>query len=140
LTLGGKALPHLDDLLRQVTRPARYTGGEWNSIVKDWEAMTIRIALSYPDVYEIGMSNIALPILYDLLNRQPDVLAERVFAPWADMADALRARSIPLFSLESRHPLRDFDVIGFSLGYEMTYTNVLNMLHLAQILLLAAGP
>jgi radical SAM family uncharacterized protein len=137
LTLGGKALPHLDDLLRQVTRPARYTGGEWNSIVKDWEAMTIRIALSYPDVYEIGMSNIALPILYDLLNRQPDVLAERVFAPWVDMADALRARSIPLFSLESRHPLRDFDVIGFSLGYEMTYTNVLNMLHLAQIPLLA---
>ena len=131
-------MPYLNDLLPQVTRPARYTGGEWNSIVKDWAATPIRIALSYPDVYEIGMSNIAIPILYDLLNRQPDVLAERVYTPWVDMAAAMQARGIPLFSLESRHPLKDFDIIGFSLGYELTYTNVLNMLELAQILVLAA--
>ena len=127
-----------DSLLSQVAKPARYTGGEWNSTVKDWAATPIRIALSYPDVYEIGMSNIALPILYDLLNRQPDVLAERVFAPWVDMAAAMSAGGIPLLSLESQHPLKDFDIIGFSLGCELTYTNVLNMLHLAQIPVLAA--
>jgi len=131
-------LSFLDDILPQVTRPARYTGGEWNAVRKDWELTPIRIALSYPDVYEIGMSNIAIPILYDLLNRQPDVLAERVYAPWVDMAAIMRARGIPLFSLESRRPLKDFDIIGFSLGYELTYTNVLNMLDLAQIPVLAA--
>jgi radical SAM family uncharacterized protein len=131
-------LTYLDDILPQVTRPARYTGQEWNSIVKDWETTPIRIALSYPDVYEIGMSNIALPILYDLLNSQPDVLAERVYAPWVDMAAAMQARGIPLFSLETRRPLKDFDIIGFSLGYELTYTNVLNMLQLAQIPVFAA--
>ncbi|GAJ06083.1 unnamed protein product, partial [marine sediment metagenome] len=114
-------------------KPARYTGGEWNSIVKDWDKTPIKVVISYPDLYEVGMSNMALPILYELLNRQPDVLAERVFAPWVDMAEIMRARGIPLFSLESKHPLKDFDVIGFSLGYELTYTNVLNMLHLAQI-------
>jgi len=116
-----------------VTKPARYTGGEWNSIVKDWDKTHIKFALSYPDVYEIGMSNMALPILYELLNSQPDVLAERVFAPWVDMETILRTKGIPLASLESKHPLKDFDIIGFSLGYELTYTNVLNMLHLAQI-------
>ncbi len=128
----------LDDILYQVKKPARYTGGEWNSIVKDWASTPIRIALSYPDVYEIGMSNIALPILYQLLNGQPDVLAERVYAPWADMAEIMPARGIPLFSLESRRPVKDFDIIGFSLGYELTYTNVLHMLHLAQIPVLAS--
>jgi radical SAM family uncharacterized protein len=126
------------EILHKVNRPARYTGGEWNSIVKDWEKTPIKIALAYPDTYEIGMSNMAIPILYDILNRQPDVLTERVYAPWVDMEAALRARKIPLFSLESRHPLKDFDVIGFSLGYELTYTNVLNMLDLAQIPVLAA--
>ena len=126
-------MSHLDNILYQVTKPARYTGGEWNSIVKDWDQTSIRIALSYPDLYEIGMSNMALPILYDLLNRQPDVLAERVYAPWVDMEAKMRSADIPLFGLESRHPLKDFDIIGFSLGYELTYTNVLNMLHLAHI-------
>ena len=130
-------MAYLDDILPLVTKPARYTGGEWHSIVKDWETTPIRIALSYPDVYEIGMSNIALPILYDLLNSQPDVLAERVYAPWVDMAAAMNAKGIPLFSLESKRPLKDFDIIGFSLGYELTYTNVLNMLQLAQIPVLA---
>ena len=123
----------IDNILHQVAKPARYTGGEWNSIVKDWGNTNIRIALSYPDVYEIGMSNMAVPILYALFNGQPDVLAERVYAPWADMEAAMRTRDIPLFSLESKHPLKDFDIIGFSLGYELTYTNVLNMLDLAQI-------
>ena len=122
-----------DNSLLQVARPARYTGNEWNIIRKDWDKATVRIVLSYPDVYEIGMSNMGLPILYDLLNRQPDVLAERVFAPWVDMAGLMRARNIPLFSLETKHPLQDFDIIGFSLGYELTYTNVLNMLDLAGI-------
>jgi len=127
-----------NEILHQVTKPARYTGGEWNSIIKDWDKTNIRIALSYPDLYEIGMSNMALPILYDLLNSQPDALAERVYAPWADMEAAMRSKGIPLFSLETKHPLKDFDIIGFSLGYELTYTNVLNMLHLAQIPVLAS--
>jgi radical SAM family uncharacterized protein len=126
-----------DEILYQVTRPARYTGGEWNSITKNWDRTPLRIALAYPDLYEIGMSNMALPILYDIINRQPDVLVERVFAPWPDMAAQLRANRIPLSSLESGHPLQDFDVIGFSLGYELTYTNVLNMLDLAQLPVLA---
>ncbi|MFC1980718.1 TIGR03960 family B12-binding radical SAM protein [Chloroflexota bacterium] len=121
------------NILHQVTKPARYTGGEWNSVIKDWDKTGIRIALSYPDLYEIGMSNIALPILYKLLSNQPDVLAERVYAPWVDMEAAMRSRGIPLFGLESKRPLKDFDIIGFSLGYELTYTNVLNMLDLARI-------
>ncbi len=127
-----------NEILHQVNRPGRYTGGEWNSIVKDWDKTGIRMALAYPDTYEIGMSNMALPILYELLNSQPDVLAERAFAPWVDMEAAMRHRNIPLFSLETRHPLKDFDIIGFSLGYELTYTNVLNMLDLAQIPVLAS--
>ncbi len=123
----------LNNILYQVSRPARYTGGEWNSIVKDWESTPIRIALAFPDTYEIGMSNLALPILYKIFNEQPDVLAERVFAPWVDMEALLRQQRVPLFSLETKHPLSDFDIIGFSLGYELTYTNVLNMLDLASI-------
>jgi len=128
-----KKVKCFDEILNQVSKPARYTGGEWNSITKNWETTPIRIALCYPDTYEIGMPNLALPILYEILNCQPDVLAQRVFAPWADMETALRKRSIPLFSLESRHPLREFGLIGFSLGYELTYTNVLNILDLGQI-------
>ena len=123
----------LNEILNQVSKPARYTGGEWNSIAKNWETTPTRIALCYPDSYEIGMSNLALAILYELLNHQPDVLAERVFAPWIDMEIALRKENIPLFSLESKHPLKDFDIIGFSLGYELTYSNVLNILDLAQL-------
>ncbi len=127
-----------NEILHQVNRPARYTGGEWNAIVKDWNTTPLKIALAYPDTYEIGMSNLAIPILYDLLNRRPDVLAERVYAPWVDMDAIMRERRIPLFSLESHRPLKDFDIIGFSLGYELTYTNVLNMLDLAGIPVLAA--
>ncbi|MBI3931176.1 MAG: TIGR03960 family B12-binding radical SAM protein [Chloroflexi bacterium] len=136
--MGGNILTDLNSILYQVKKPARYTGGEWNSIVKDWDKTAIRIALIYPDLYEIGMSNMALPILYELLNSQPDVLAERAFAPWPDMEALMRAEGIPLFSLESRRPLNEFDIIAFSLGYELTYTNVLNILDLAQIPVLAA--
>jgi radical SAM family uncharacterized protein len=126
-------LQRLNDLLYQVSKPGRYTGGEWNSIRKDWNATPVKIVLSYPDTYEIGMSNMALPILYKICNDLPDVLAERVFAPWTDMEDLLRRNNIPLFSLESRKPLGEFDIIGFSLGYELTYTTMLNMLDLAGI-------
>ncbi|HLB28207.1 MAG TPA: TIGR03960 family B12-binding radical SAM protein [Dehalococcoidales bacterium] len=129
---------NLDKILYQVQKPGRYTGGEWNSIIKDWDRTPFRVALSYPDSYEIGMSNMALPILYELLNSQPDTLAERVFAPWPDMEKLMRSEGVPLFSLETKHLLKDFDIIGFSLGYELTYTNVLNMLDLAGIPALAS--
>jgi radical SAM family uncharacterized protein len=123
----------LEDILYEVSRPARYSGGEWNSRIKDWLKTQVRVALAFPDVYEIGMSNLALPILYKIINDSSDALAERVFAPWVDMEAKLRQNNIPLFSLETRHSLKDFDAVGFSLGYELTYTNVLNMLDLAQI-------
>ena len=127
-----------DSMLSQVTKPGRYTGGEWNSVARDWSAAEIKVALVYPDVYEIGMSNLALPILYEILNRQPGVLAERAFAPWVDMEAAMRQAGTPLLSLESKRPLAEFDMIGFSLGYELTYTNVLNVLDLAGIPVLAS--
>lgn len=122
-----------DSLLNKVTRPARYCGGEWNSVQKDWEKAAIRFLLIYPDVYEIGMSNLAIQILYDILNKQSDVLCERTFSPWMDMEGGLRKSTLPLLSLENGRPLKQFDVIGFSLGYELTYTNVLNILDLAGI-------
>lgn len=128
----------LDGVLHRVTKAARYTGGEWNSVVKDWESTEIRVVISYPDLYEIGMSNLGLAIIYDLLNRQLDVLAERVFAPWVDMEAEMRREGISLFSLESKRPVRDFDIVGFSLGYELTYSNVLNLLDLAGIPVVAA--
>ncbi|MDO9333332.1 MAG: TIGR03960 family B12-binding radical SAM protein [Dehalococcoidales bacterium] len=128
----------LDRILHKVQKPARYNGGEWNAIIKDWEQTPIRIALSYPDTYEIGMSNMAIPILYELLNSQPDVLAERVFTPWVDMIAEMKTNNIPLFSLESKHPLKEFDIIGFSLGHELTFTNILAMLDLAGLPVLAA--
>ena len=128
----------LDDILPRVTKPARYTGGEWNCAVKDWNEVDVRMAIIYPDVYEVGMSNLALPVLYEIVNRDPRFLAERAFAPWVDMAAALRSAGRPLFSLESRRPLKDFDILGFSLGYELTYTNILEMLDLAGIPVLAS--
>lgn len=127
-----------DSMLSKVSKPGRYTGGEWNSVVKDWSATDVKVVLVYPDIYEIGMSNLALPILYEILNSQPRVLAERAFAPWIDMEAAMRQAGTPLLSLESKRPLAEFDIIGFSLGYELTYTNVLNMLDLAGIPVLAS--
>ena len=128
----------LDNILLRVTKPARYTGGEWNSVVKDWDRIEIKVALAYPDVYEVGMSNMALMILYDLLNKQEDVLAERVYAPWVDMEQAMRDAGVPLYSLETKHPLAGFNIIGFTLPYELNCTNVLNMLDLAQVPVLAS--
>jgi len=127
----------LDKILHKVQKPARYTGGEWNAVIKDWQTTAIRVALSYPDIYEIGMSNMAIPILYEILNARPDALAERVFMPWVDMIAEMKTEGLPLFSLETKHPLKEFDIIGFSLGHEMTFTNVLEMLDLAYIPVLA---
>jgi radical SAM family uncharacterized protein len=127
-----------NEILHKVIRPARYTGGEWNIIIKDWDATPIKFALAYPDTYEVGLSNLAVPILYEILNSQTDVLAERAYAPWIDMEAAMRENKIPLTSLENKKPLGEFDIIGFSLGYELSFTNVLNMLDLAGIPVLAA--
>jgi radical SAM family uncharacterized protein len=123
----------LNNILYQVQKPARYTGNEWNCVIKNWDSAVIRIALAFPDVYEIGMSNMAIPILYKIINDQKDALAERVYAPWPDMETLLRASNVPLFSLETRRPLKDFDIVGFSMGYELGYTNVLNILDMAGI-------
>ncbi len=120
-------------LLRSVERPARYTGGEWNAVQKEPADGLIRFAFCFPDIYDVGMSNLALHILYDVLNRRDDTWCERCFAPWVDMEAGMRAEGIPLFSIESRTPLRAFDVVGFTLQYEMSFTNVLNMLDLAGI-------
>jgi radical SAM family uncharacterized protein len=120
-------------LFHKVTKPARYTGGEWNSMPKDWDAVAVKVALAFPDIYEVGMSNMAIPILYELLNAMPGVLAERTYAPWPDMEDQLRQQNLRLYSLETRHPLHQFDIIGFSLGYELSCTTVLNMLDLSGI-------
>ncbi len=128
----------IEGLLSRVTRPARYVGGELNSVRKDWDSVSVRLVLAYPDVYEVGMSNLGLQILYDLVNREADLLAERAYSPWVDMEALMRERGVPLFSLESRRPLADFDLLGISLSMELTYTNVLNLLDLAGLPLLSA--
>ncbi len=130
----------LDRILHKVEKPARYTGGELNSIVKNWDDPVIKtkMALAFPDIYELGGSNLGLMVLYDLINRRVDLLAERVYCPWPDFEYYMRRDDIPLYSLETRHPLRDFNIIGFSLPYEQLYTNVLTMLDLAGVPLRAA--
>ncbi|MCD6302308.1 MAG: TIGR03960 family B12-binding radical SAM protein [Anaerolineae bacterium] len=124
-------------LLTRVQRPARYAGGELHAVVKDWDKSRVSLALVYPDVYEIGMSNLGLQLLYDVVNRHDKYLAERVYAPWDDMAAAMTDTHVPLYSLETFHPLDTFDVVGFSLQHELTYTNILTMLKLGHIPLLA---
>ncbi len=119
--------------VHSVQKPARYLGGELNSRVKDWTSVDARICLAFPDVYDIGMSHLGFKILYGILNDDPRTLAERAYAPWVDMEAELRARGLPLVSCESARPLRDFDVVGFSLQFELTYTNVLLMLDLGGI-------
>ncbi|HSE98261.1 MAG TPA: TIGR03960 family B12-binding radical SAM protein, partial [Blastocatellia bacterium] len=123
----------LDEILPTVEKPARYVGGEWNAILKSLEDAHTRIALCFPDTYEIGMSHLGLKILYGLLNKRDGWAAERVYAPWPDMEARLREREIPLLSLETYTPLSEFDIVGFSLQYELTYTNVLTMLDLGGI-------
>ena len=121
----------VEKLLPLVQKPARYIGGELNSCIKNKEDVDLRFAFCFPDSYEIGMSHLGMKILYSLINERPDAWCERVFAPWEDMEKVMRERNIPLFALESGDYIKDFDVIGFTLLYEMSYTNVLNMLDLA---------
>lgn len=121
----------LERVLLSVQKPGRYVGGEMNSLRKDWGAVPLHLALVFPDVYDIGVSNLGLQILYDRVNGRSDALAERAYAPWVDMEARMRTGSIPLYSLESRHALAEFDLIGFSLPYETLYTNVLNLIDLA---------
>ncbi len=123
----------LERVLLKVQKPGRYVGGEYNQIIKTWESVKTRVALVFPDIYDLGLPNLGLAILYDELNRRPDVLAERAYAPWLDMETMMRQHGIPLYSLESKHALADFDIVGFSLPYENLYTNTLNLLDLAQI-------
>ncbi len=123
----------LQSILPHVQKPGRYTGGELNQVVKDWTAISTKFALIFPDIYDIGMSNLGLAILYELINQRPDVLAERAYTPWIDMEALMRQENLPLFSLETMHPLSQFDIIGFTLPYETLYTNVLNILDLSGI-------
>jgi len=129
----------LDRVLLSVQKPARYIGGEYNSGVKPWDSVSFRVALAFPDIYDLGMSNLGLMILYGLLNDQPDLFADRVFSPWIDMEAVMRSEGIPLYGLESKRALRDFDLIGISLPYEQLYTNTLNLLALAGMPLCAAA-
>lgn len=125
-------------ILPTVQKPARYTGGEWGQIKKDLKDVRVRVAFCFPDTYEIGMSNVGMRILYGVMNRMEGVWCERVFHPWGDMEDAMRAHHLPLWALESQDPMGDFDMIAFSIGYEMAYSNILNMLDLAGLPLRSA--
>lgn len=122
-----------DEILQSVEKPSRYVGNEWNSVRKDVNEIGIRFAFCFPDVYEVGMSHLGMRILYHLLNERNDTYCERVFAPWIDMEAKMRQNSIPLFALETHDPIKTFDFVGFTLQYEMSYTNIVNMLDLAGI-------
>ena len=123
----------LQRVLPTVQKPARYTGGEYNEIKKDPAEVRVRVAFCFPDTYEIGMSNVGMRILYGVMNEMDGVWCERVFAPWGDMEEAMRKHKLPLWALESQSPVKDFDMIAFTIGYEMSYTNILNMLDLAGV-------
>lgn len=127
-----------DEILMTVEKPARYIGNEVNSVVKDKDKVDIRFAMCFPDVYEIGMSHLGIQILYDMFNRFEDTWCERVYSPWTDLDKIMREKNIPLFALESQDAVRDFDFLGITLQYEMCYTNILQILDLAQMPLLAA--
>lgn len=120
-------------LLPTVTKPGRYVGGELNQVVKPWDSVRTHLALIFPDIYDLGQSNLGIALLYDILNQREDVAAERAFSPWLDMEEVLRENDLPLFSLESKRPLADFDILGVSLPYETLYTNFLNILDLAHL-------
>lgn len=123
----------LERVLLSVQKPGRYVGGEFNQVIKRWDAVTTRVALAFPDIYDLGLPNLGLSILYQSLNAREDILAERAYSPWLDMEDVLRREKIPLYSLESKHALVDFDILGISLPYETLYTNAINLLDLAGI-------
>jgi radical SAM family uncharacterized protein len=122
-----------DDILYRVEKPARYIGGELNSVVKDTKNVAIRFAMCFPDVYEVGMSHLGTKILYHVINKREDTYCERAFAPWPDMEKLMRESNIPLYALESKDSLNEFDFLGFTLQYEMSYTNILNMLNMAGV-------
>ena len=128
----------LQRILPTVQKPARYTGGEFNEMKKDPENVRVRVAFCFPDTYEIGMSNLGMRILYGVMNQMEGVWCERVFAPWGDMEEAMRKYDLPLWALESQNPVKDFDMIAFTIGYEMAYSNILNMLNLAGVPLKSA--
>ncbi len=123
----------LEQCLKRVQKPARYIGNEFNSVHKEWNEDMVSVAFCFPDVYEVGMSHLGMKILYHMLNDREDTVCERVFAPWDDMEQELRKEGIPLLSMESCVPVRDFDLVGFTLQYEMSYSNIVNMLDLAGI-------
>ena len=123
----------LERTLLTVEKPGRYIGGELNQVIKDWQTTPTRVLLAFPDIYDIGLPNLGLMILYDIINKRTDALAERVYAPWTDMEAVMRENEVPLFSLESKRALTEFDVIAFTLPYESIYTNVLNILDLGGI-------
>src|SRR3990167_7680621 len=123
----------LESILARVTKPGQYLGNEVNVVKKSWDEASVRVCLVFPDKYEMGMSHVGLKILYKILNDLPGVVCERAYAPEPDMEAELRAQHFPLFSLESKHSLADFDMIGFSFTYELTYTNFLNILDLSGI-------
>jgi len=123
----------LEKILPTVQKPARYTGGEYNQIIKDKTQVSLRVAFCFPDTYEIGMSNLGMSILYNTMNSLDFAWCERVFAPWSDMYQAMKDNGIPLYALESGDPVSEFDVVAFSIGYEMAYTTVLDMLNMAGI-------
>ena len=126
-----------ESILKKVEKPGRYVGGEWGQIIKDKKDVDVRFAFCFPDTYEIGMSNLGIRILYDIMNKMDGVWCERAYAPWVDMEAEMRENKIPLWAVESGDPLSEFDIVGFTLQYEMCYTNVLNMLDLANIPVLA---
>ena len=127
-----------DEILLKIEKPARYIGGEVNSVMKDPEKVDIRFAMCFPDVYEIGMSHLGIQILYDMFNRRDDVWCERVYSPWVDLDQIMRKEQIPLFALESQDPVKNFDFLGITIQYEMCYTNILQVLELSHIPLLAS--
>lgn len=127
----------LDRILNKVEKPARYIGMEQNSIIKDLNKAKVKFAFSFPDVYDVGMSHLGLHILYNLINQEEDFVCERVFAPWIDMEEEMRRENLPLFTLENKEEVRNFDFLGFTLQYEMSYTNILNILDLSNIPLLS---
>ena len=127
-----------DEILLSVDKAARYIGGEVNSVMKNLDGIDVRVAFCFPDVYEIGMSNLGMMLLYNMFNKRPDVWCERVYSPWLDLDKLMREKNIPLFALESQDPIKDFDFLCITLGYEMCYTNVLQTLDLSQIPLKAA--
>ena len=133
MPLGGCMIQLDPSWLQHVEKPARYMGGEWNSVAKNHSEVDVTMAFAFPDVYEVSMSHLGIKILYGIVNERPDAAAERVFAPWHDMEAEMRNREIPLFSLETKTPIRDFDLLAFTLQYEMCYTNIINMLDLAGI-------